>query len=147
MLNSWVLSNDCHFSFIQCGSTSICRISQLVKYHFLKVVRAVCCIGVAHNYFSKRKYNLVELVRPEQEPGAVKMETPDEIKTNKEGCEINSETSDGVKVESSDVKTENSDNKEVERDSTEVNDSKGKMNVNGNSEVYMAKGTKDVEAC
>ena len=112
-------------------------------------MRAVCCIGVAHNYFGKRKYNLVELVRPEQEPGAVKMETPDEIKTNTEGCEINSETSDGVKVESSDVKTENSDDKEVERTSVEVTDGKGtpKINVNGNSEVDMEKETKDVEAC
>ena len=109
----------------------------------------MCCIGVAHNYFGKRKYNLVELVRPEQEPGAAKMETPsDEIKTNTEGCEIISETSDGVKVESSDVKPYNSENK-VERDSAEVTDGKGipKINVNGNSEVDMEKGTKDVEAC
>ena len=110
-------------------------------------MRAVCCIGVAHNYFGKRKYNLVELVRPEQEPGAVKMEAPDEIKTNAEGCEINSETSDGIKLELSDVKTENSD--KVERDSVEATDGKGtpKINVNGNSEVDMAKGPKDVEAC
>jgi len=113
----------------------------------VEVVRAVCCIGVAHSYFGKRKYNLVELVRPEQEPGAVKMETPDEIKTNAEGCEINSETSDGVKLELSDVKTENSD--KVERDSVESTDGKGtpKINVNGNSEVDLAKGPKDVEAC
>ena len=50
-------------------------------------------------------------------------------------------------MELSDVKTENSD--KVERDSVEATDGKGtpKIIVNGNSEVDMAKGTKDVEAC
>jgi len=116
----------------------------------VEVVRAVCCIGVAHDYFGKRKYNLVELVRPEQETGALKMETsPDEIKTNtSDGCEINSETLDGDKVESSDVKTENSDNK-VEKGSAEVTDSiwTAKLNVNGNCEADIEKGTKDGDAC
>ena len=50
---------------------------------FLKVVRAVCCIGVAHDYFSKRKYNLVELVRPEQE-GAEEVKQENSVETNTE---------------------------------------------------------------
>ena len=50
---------------------------------FFKVVRAVCCIGVAHDYFSKRKYNLVELVRPEQE-GAEEVKQENSVETNTE---------------------------------------------------------------
>jgi len=117
----------------------------------VEVVRAVCCIGVAHNYFAKRKYNLVELVRPDQETG-------DPVKTKPESCEINSEISDGVEgAEPSDVKTGDSDKVErdsdnkVEGDSEEVTDSKGtpKINMNGNCEEGNTeeKGTKDEESC
>ena len=120
-------------------------------------MRAVCCIGVAHNYFARRKYNLVELVRPEQEQEVegdqVKVrpeqETGDkirseqeeetgeqinmEVKTKTEGCETNSEIADEVKVESSDVKSEDSENV-AKRDS----DNK----VEGDSaEVADSKGT------
>ena len=49
-------------------------------------MRAVCCIGVAHDYFSKRKYNLVELVRPEEGAEEVKQEN---------SVETNTEQSDG----------------------------------------------------
>ena len=66
---------------------------------FLKVVRAVCCIGVAHNYFSKRKYNLVELVRPEQEAAEeVKQESSVEAKTEVGDGQVKSETATGVEV-------------------------------------------------
>ena len=51
---------------------------------FFKVVRAVCCIGVAHDYFSKRKYNLVELVRPEQEGAAEEVKQENSVETNTE---------------------------------------------------------------
>ena len=107
----------------------------------------MCCIGVAHNYFAKRKYNLVELVRPEQETG-------DPVKT--ESCEINSEISDVVDgPEPSDVKTGDSDkvdsDNKVERDSAEVTDSKGTPKINGNENCEEAnmeeKGTKDEESC
>ena len=114
-------------------------------------MRAVCCIGVAHNYFAKRKYNLVELVRPDQETG-------DPVKTEPESCEINSEILDGVEgAESSDVRTGDSDKVErdsdnkVEGDSDEVTDSKGtpKIIMNGNCEAANTeeKGTKDEESC
>ena len=66
---------------------------------FHKVVRAVCCIGVAHDYFSKRKYNLVELVRPEQEAAEeVKQESSVEAKTEVGDGQVKSETSAGVEV-------------------------------------------------
>ena len=66
-------------------------------YH--KVVRAVCCIGVAHDYFSKRKYNLVELVRLEQEAAEeVKQESSVEAKTEVGDGQVKSETSAGVEV-------------------------------------------------
>ena len=124
----------------------------------------MCCIGVAHNYFAKRKYNLVELVRPEQETGDPVKKT--EIKTKTESCEIKSDISDGVEgAEPSDVKAGNSDKVEmdsgnkvemdsgnkVEGDSAEVTDSKGtsNINVNGNCEEANTeeKGTKDEESC
>ena len=56
-------------------------------------MRAVCCIGVAHDYFSKRKYNLVELVRPEQEAA-------EEVKQESSvgDGQVKSETSAGVEV-------------------------------------------------
>ena len=47
-------------------------------------MRAVCCIGVAHDYFSKRKYNLVELVRPEQEGAAEEVKQENSVETNTE---------------------------------------------------------------
>ena len=59
-------------------------------------MRAVCCIGVAHNYFAKRKYNLVELVRPEQEASDAKAEVG-----AKE--DENSETPEGVKGGTSEI--------------------------------------------
>ena len=112
-------------------------------------MRAVCCIGVAHNYFAKRKYNLVELVRPDQETG-------DPVKTKPESCEINSEISDGVeRAEPSDVKTGDSDkvqrdsDNKVEGDSDEVT-CKGtpKIIMNGNCEAANTeeKGTTDKES-
>ena len=62
-------------------------------------MRAVCCIGVAHDYFSKRKYNLVELVRPEQEAAEeVKQESSVEAKTEVGDGQVESETSAGVEV-------------------------------------------------
>ena len=62
-------------------------------------MRAVCCIGVAHDYFSKRKYNLVELVRPEQEAAEeVKQESSVEAKTEVGDGQVKSETSAGVEV-------------------------------------------------
>ena len=123
---------------------------------------------MARNYFARRKYNLVELVRPEQEQEAsaqVKVkpeqETGDkirseqeeetgeqinmEVKTKTEGCETNSEIADEVKVESSDVKSEDSENKvkrdsdnKVEGDSAEVADSKGTPTINVNGNCETA---------
>ena len=62
-------------------------------------MRAVCCIGVAHDYFSKRKYNLVELVRPEQEAAEeVKQESSVGAKTEVGDGQVKSETSAGVEV-------------------------------------------------
>ena len=55
----------------------------------------MCCIGVAHNYFAKRKYNLVELVRPEQEASDAKAEVG--------AKEENSETPEGVKGGTSEI--------------------------------------------
>ena len=62
-------------------------------------MRAVCCIGVAHDYFSKRKYNLVELVRPEEGvTEKVKQESSVEAKTEVGDGQVESETSAGVEV-------------------------------------------------
>ena len=55
----------------------------------------MCCIGVAHNYFAKRKYNLVELVRPEQEASDAKAEVG--------AKEENSETPESVKGGTSEI--------------------------------------------
>ena len=95
-------------------------------------MRAVCCIGVAHNYFAKRKYNLVELVRPEQEASDAKAEVG--------AKEENSETPEDVKGGTSEIE-ENT----VEED-TDVK-SVPNINVNGSCEVDEVDKSKEVESC
>ena len=90
----------------------------------------MCCIGVAHNYFAKRKYNLVELVRPEQEASDSKAEVG--------AKEENSETPEDVKGGTSEIE-ENT----VEGD-TDVK-SVPFINVNGGCEVDLLDKSEEVE--
>ena len=78
---------------------------------FLKVVRAVCCIGVAHDYFSKRKYNLVELVRPEQE-------AVEEAK-QENSVETNTEQSDGQVKSGEEVLQSGGEAKQLDQSKTD----------------------------
>jgi len=139
----------------------------------IEVVRAVCCIGVAHNYFAKRKYNLVELVRPEEETSAGDL--------SETTAEINSKIPDGMEgVEPSEVKAEDSDTKvegdsdnkvggdsdikeevdsdikvkvdsDIKVDTEEVTESKGTPEINGNGNCEGVnseeKVTKDGKTC
>ena len=116
----------------------------------------MCCIGVAHNYFAKRKYNLVELVRPEEETSS------DLSKTT---AEINSKIPEEMEgVEPSEVKAEDSENKvegpsgikveghsDIKVDTEDVTESNGtpEINWNGNCEEVNSeeKVTKDEKTC
>ena len=77
---------------------------------FFKVVRAVCCIGVAHDYFSKRKYNLVELVRPEEGAEEVKQEN---------SVETNTEQSDGQVKSGEEVLQSGGEAKQLDQSKTD----------------------------
>lgn len=35
----------------------------------VEVIRTICCIGVVRNFYDRKKYNLVELVKPDTVPG------------------------------------------------------------------------------
>ena len=45
----------------------------------VEIIRTVCCIGVVWNYFGRKKYNLVELAKPDEDPAVIKDEEKEEI--------------------------------------------------------------------
>ena len=59
----------------------------------VEIIRTVCCLGIARNYFGRKKYNLVELAKPEEVPetkqGMEQMQdsTVETIKTGESGNE------------------------------------------------------------
>jgi len=41
----------------------------------VEVIRTICCIGVVRNFYDRKKYNLVELVKPDTDPEDQKTES------------------------------------------------------------------------
>ena len=41
----------------------------------VEVIRTICCIGVVRNFYDRKKYNLVELVKPDTDPENQKTES------------------------------------------------------------------------
>jgi len=81
----------------------------------VEIIRTVCCLGIARNYFNQKKYNLVELAKPEEllkteedNGDTVKVNTEED---NRESVKVKTEEDNRGSVK---VKTEE-DNRETEK--------------------------------
>ena len=72
----------------------------------VEVIRTICCIGVVRNFYDRKKYNLVELVKPDVDP--------EDQKTESHNPESKTESTDGLLKEDSTPETESKDESAVQ---------------------------------
>ena len=82
----------------------------------VEIIRTVCCLGIVWNYFGRKKYNLVELAKPEVDLGVkkeqdVKLEEQDvKLEVNNEGKSM---VENGSEAMTCQVKNEKPEEQEV----------------------------------